>query len=105
MYIDVTVIPDEHHNIWILSCDLSTKEKALLEKNQEVRVSLLDLNLGVQSKTYEVKSLAKTEKQHKITACSMIMNEAKYIAEWIEYMQLMKVTKFYFYDNGSTDKT
>ncbi len=66
---------------------------------------MLDLNLGVQSKNYMVKSFAKTEKKHKIAACTMIMNEEKYIAEWIEYMQLMKVTKFYFYDNGSTDKT
>ena len=65
----------------------------------------MDLNLGVQSRDFSVKSLAKNEEHHKIAACTMIKNEEKYIAEWIEYMQLMKVTKFYFYDNGSTDKT
>jgi len=99
------VIPDEHHNIWILTCDLPPQEQSFIKKYHQVRVSLLDLNLGVQSHDFMVKSLAQTEKHHKIAACTMIMNEEKYIAEWIEYMQLMKVTKFYFYDNGSKDKT
>lgn len=101
----MTVIPDDHHNIWIISCDLSAPEQNFLKKNQQVRVSLLDLTLGVQSRDYSVKSLAKSEEHHKIAACTMIKNEENFIAEWIEYMQLMKVTKFYFYDNGSTDKT
>lgn len=32
-------------------------------------------------------------------------NEGLYIKEWIEYYLLLGVTKFYIYDNGSTDNT
>jgi hypothetical protein len=32
-----------------------------------------------------------------------VKDEAVYIAEWIEYHLLVGVTKFYIYDNGSTD--
>jgi glycosyltransferase involved in cell wall biosynthesis len=40
---------------------------------------------------------------HYLSIALIIKNEAPYIAEWIEYHLLVGVTKFYIYDNGSTD--
>ncbi len=32
-------------------------------------------------------------------------NEAKYLPEWIEYHRVVGITRFFIYDNGSTDNT
>ena len=40
-----------------------------------------------------------------LVTCTMIFNEAPYIKEWIEFHKLMGVSKFYFYNNSSTDNT
>ena len=41
--------------------------------------------------------------QNYLSAAAIIKNEAPYIAEWIEYHIIMGFTKFYIYDNDSTD--
>jgi len=41
---------------------------------------------------------------HKMSICTMINNEARYIQEWIEYHHvILKVDHFFIYDDGSTD--
>jgi hypothetical protein len=39
-----------------------------------------------------------------LSACMMYRNEARYLAEWIEFHLLMGVERFYLYDNGSDDE-
>lgn len=40
---------------------------------------------------------------HNIAICAILKNEAKYLAEWVEYHKLMGVEHFYIYNNNSTD--
>jgi hypothetical protein len=40
---------------------------------------------------------------HYITVCTMVQNEAPYVAEWIAYHRLLGVDHFIFYNNNSTD--
>jgi hypothetical protein len=40
---------------------------------------------------------------HEIATCSLIRNEAPYVAEWIIYHHLLGVDAMYFFDNGSED--
>jgi hypothetical protein len=42
-------------------------------------------------------------KLHDFAVCAMFKNEAKYLKEWIEYHKLIGATKFYLYNNDSTD--
>lgn len=41
--------------------------------------------------------------QHNLAATAIFQNEAPYLKEWIEYHELLGVTKFYLYNNLSTD--
>lgn len=41
--------------------------------------------------------------QHYLSVVAIAKNEAAYMAEWIEYHILVGVTKFYIYDNESSD--
>jgi hypothetical protein len=43
--------------------------------------------------------------EHEIAMVSIAKNEGPYLKEWIEYHKLVGFTKFYFYDNESTDNT
>lgn len=43
-----------------------------------------------------------TQKQF-LAVCVIIKNEARYLAEWIVYHQLVGVDHFYIYDNNSED--
>lgn len=43
--------------------------------------------------------------EHELAIVSISKNEAIYLKEWIEYHLMLGVTKFYFYDNESTDNT
>jgi hypothetical protein len=38
-----------------------------------------------------------------LAACSVYLNEAPYLREWIEFHRLVGVDRFFLYDNGSTD--
>jgi hypothetical protein len=38
-----------------------------------------------------------------LAACSVYLNEAPYLREWIEFHRLVGVEHFFLYDNGSTD--
>ena len=40
---------------------------------------------------------------HRLALVAIIRNEASYIKEWIDYHMLLGVSKFYIYDNESTD--
>jgi hypothetical protein len=40
---------------------------------------------------------------HEIATCSLIRNEAPYVAEWIIYHHLLGVDAMYLFDNGSED--
>lgn len=42
---------------------------------------------------------------HYLSVCAIAKNEGKYFKEWIEWHRNHGVTKFYIYDNGSTDNT
>ena len=42
---------------------------------------------------------------HTLAIAAIIKNEAPYILEWLSYHHAAGVTKFYIYDNGSTDAT
>jgi hypothetical protein len=53
---------------------------------------------------WKVNGLGKPEDfPHYLAVALIIKNEAEYVAEWIEYHLLVGVTKFYIYDNESTD--
>lgn len=43
--------------------------------------------------------------EHEIAIVSISKNEGPYLLEWIEFHRIVGVTKFYFYDNDSTDNT
>lgn len=39
----------------------------------------------------------------KIAICAIIKNEARYLAEWLEYHRLIGIDRFYIYNNNSSD--
>jgi glycosyltransferase involved in cell wall biosynthesis len=43
--------------------------------------------------------------KHTFAIASVIRNEGRYIQEWIEFHRLVGCTKFFIYDNSSTDDT
>ena len=45
----------------------------------------------------------KREPKYGLGITAIVKNEARYLAEWIEYHRLIGVGKFYIYDNESTD--
>jgi hypothetical protein len=42
--------------------------------------------------------------KYQVSLCAMYKNEAKYLAEWIEYHRMIGVDHFYLYNNNSTDQ-
>ena len=46
---------------------------------------------------------AKSRFKYELSICTIFQNEAPYLAEWIEYHQLLGVDHFYLYNNNSTD--
>lgn len=44
-----------------------------------------------------------TTAPYKLSVCTMIYNEARYIEEWLAYHLLLKVDHFYIYNDGSSD--
>ncbi|CAM9566078.1 unnamed protein product [Ectocarpus fasciculatus] len=40
-----------------------------------------------------------------LVLCTMFKNEAAYLEEWLQYHQLLGVSRVYLYDNGSSDKS
>lgn len=66
----------------------------------------------VYEKIYAISSINKLMKQdlqkmfeHELAICSISKNEGPYIKEWLEFHRLIGISKFYFYDNESTDNT
>lgn len=49
------------------------------------------------------KSKEKENYENELSICSIFKNESEYLKEWIEYHRLVGVTKFYLYNNDSTD--
>jgi len=45
----------------------------------------------------------RTKYEITLAATTLVMNEAPYLREWIEYHKIMGVEKFYIFDNYSTD--
>jgi hypothetical protein len=39
-----------------------------------------------------------------LAACAIFRNEARYLAEWIDFHRLVGVDRFFLYDNGSEDR-
>jgi len=53
----------------------------------------------------ENKASLKTGYKHIVSIVAIMKNEAPYLQEWIEYYLSIGITKFYLYDNDSTDNT
>ena len=53
----------------------------------------------------ELSSFLEKNYKYNISFVACVLNEARYIEEWIEYHRLVGVDKFYIFDNGSTDNT
>ncbi|MBQ9304363.1 glycosyltransferase family 92 protein [Butyrivibrio sp.] len=53
----------------------------------------------------ELKTFISKKYKYDLAFVACILNEARYIEEWIEYHRLVGVDKFYIFDNGSTDNT
>lgn len=49
------------------------------------------------------KSKEKEEHDNEFSIVSIFKNESRYLKEWIEYHKLIGATKFYLYNNNSTD--
>jgi hypothetical protein len=43
--------------------------------------------------------------RHPFAICAVMKNEARYVAEWIEFHAAVGCSKFFLYDNESTDET
>ncbi len=41
--------------------------------------------------------------KHEFAIAAIVKNEGRYLREWIEFHRLVGCTKFYIYDNNSTD--
>lgn len=64
------------------------------------------------SKTFGYWHIARLKKKekgkefdHEVAIVAIAKNEGLYIKEWIEYHRLLGITKIYFYDNCSEDRT
>lgn len=54
---------------------------------------------------YPMEEPAPNEFEHTFAIAAIIKNEGRYLQEWIEFHRLIGCTKFYIYDNSSTDNT
>lgn len=53
----------------------------------------------------ELASFHNKKYKYNLSFVACVLNESRYIEEWIEYHRLVGVDKFYIFDNGSTDNT
>jgi glycosyltransferase involved in cell wall biosynthesis len=53
----------------------------------------------------ELASFHDKKYKYNLSFVACVLNESRYIEEWIEYHRLVGVDKFYIFDNGSTDNT
>lgn len=51
----------------------------------------------------ELKTFINKKYKYNLVFVACVLNEGRYIKEWIEYHRLVGVDKFYIFDNGSTD--
>lgn len=54
---------------------------------------------------HELKSFISKKYKYNLAFVACVLNEGRYLEEWIEYHRLVGVDKFYIFDNGSTDNT
>jgi hypothetical protein len=54
---------------------------------------------------YPVEGKIPTQFKHTFAIAAIVKNEGRYLQEWIEFHRLVGCTKFYIYDNSSTDNT
>jgi hypothetical protein len=80
----------------------STSEYECAPENEEIEYKVTPPNLENITVPPEVLAEAKPL-PHNIAVCTMVQNEALYVAEWIAYHRLLGVDHFIFYNNNSTD--
>gem|GEM_PF-278297 len=54
---------------------------------------------------YPIEGKIPTQFKHTFAIAAIVKNEGRYLQEWIEFHRLVGCTKFYIYDNSSTDNT
>lgn len=96
-----TVVTDPHHNSFIVTCSVPPEEIPKYDAAVGVSVILHDETHRGMSPPIKVCKLS-TQK-YKLTACTMVHNEAKFIPQWIEYLLLVGVEHFFIYNHASTD--
>ena len=83
--------------------------RALHNKTDNLKVrkviDILFILCGLLKLAIRKKKQFKPELLEKIAIVGIVKNEGPYLKEWIEYHKLLGVSKFYIYDNASTDNT
>ncbi len=54
---------------------------------------------------HELKTFISKKYKYNLAFVACVLNEGRFLEEWIEYHRLVGVDKFYIFDNGSTDNT
>lgn len=68
-------------------------------------IDTLFVPCGALKLLFRKKSQFKPKLLEKIALVGIVKNEGPYLREWIEYHKILGISKFYIYDNSSTDKT
>lgn len=68
-------------------------------------IDLLFVPCGALKLLFQKKSHFAPKLLNKIALVGIVKNEGPYLREWIEYHKLLGISKFYIYDNSSTDDT
>ena len=63
------------------------------------------LTMGVRKYFAQLKRDKKTKFEHELSVVAIMKNEGPYLKEWLDFHILVGVTKFFLYDNESTDDT
>lgn len=63
------------------------------------------IQFGIQNYFNVLKSDKNTKFPHELAIGAIMKNEGPYLKEWLDFHILVGVTKFYLYDNDSTDDT
>lgn len=58
-----------------------------------------------ESRDLRAREIQKKEYENDLAIVAIMKNEGSYLQEWIEYHKLVGVSKFYLYDNESSDDT
>jgi len=66
-------------------------------------ISLLFVCSSAEDADNSVCSITPQPLPYKLSVCTMVYNEARYIEEWLAYHLLLKVDHFYIYNDRSTD--